>query len=468
MTERDTLYAAAAKLGLLSIIKQGFLDNQGGGGSVSSVNNESPDLSGNVSLTTDDIPEGVSNKYISDVNVEKLSNLSGINTGDQDLSGLVPTTRMVAGKSLSADITLDRSDVGLANVDNTSDLSKPISSATQTALDSKENSLPAGTTSQYFRGNKTLATLNASAVGLGNVNNTADSAKPVSTAQASALALKVDKDYLPTSSHTGTDIVRPNSTSFEVNPVSNSQGIFFANFGQTVWTSPSNLTGGGHTCGAFGHSVLNSSATLQMALGVEGRIDTLAAGTITQAKAVIGLLVNQSGTMTNAKGFSSELSNSSGRTVSNGYGYYAEISSNTGTIGKYVGYAMPANTNTGVTQKYFLENLDPSAPSVIKAPIVQQDYGYSTPASGSTLNFPNNVSDFSVVPSGTLASLIVKLPTAPIDGQNITFSTTQAITALTLNSSAGSIMNAPTSLTAGQTIEFKWYGNGVNLWVRKR
>lgn len=468
MATRDTLYAAAAKLGLLGIIKEGLLANQGGGGTVSSVNNESPDLSGNIHITTDDVPEGASNKYISDIDTEKLSNLSGINTGDQDLSGLVPTTRMVAGKALSANITLDKSDVGLANVDNTSDSAKPISSATQTALGSKENSLPTGTTAQYFRGNKTLATLNASAVGLGNVDNTADSAKPVSTAQATALALKVDKDYNPTSNSTTNAVVKPNSTIFNINPTAPSSGIFFSLFGQTVWTTSQNLINGGHTCGVFGQSALNSTATLGMAIGVEGRIDTLAAGTITQAKGIIGILVNQSGTMTNAKGMSSELSNGTGRTITNGYGYYADIAANGGTITKYVGYAMPATLNTGITTKYFFENLDTAAPSITKAPIVQQDYGYSMPTTGTTVVFPNNYSDFSIVPSGTLATLTLTLPSSPIDGQNITFSTTQAITAITLNPPIGTIMNAPTALTAGQTIEFKWYGQGVNLWVRKR
>lgn len=51
--------------------------------------------------------------------------------------GAVPTTRTVAGKALSADVTLAKADVGLANVDNTSDAAKPVSTATQTALDGK-------------------------------------------------------------------------------------------------------------------------------------------------------------------------------------------------------------------------------------------------------------------------------------------------------------------------------------------
>lgn len=44
--------------------------------------------------------------------------LSGDNSGDQDLSGLVPNSRTVAGKPLSANVSLDKFDVGLSNVTN--------------------------------------------------------------------------------------------------------------------------------------------------------------------------------------------------------------------------------------------------------------------------------------------------------------------------------------------------------------
>lgn len=57
----------------------------------------------------------------------------------------------------------------------------------QTTLDAKEPTIAAGTTAQYWRGDKSWQTLNATAVGLGSVNNTADTAKPVSTAQQTAL-----------------------------------------------------------------------------------------------------------------------------------------------------------------------------------------------------------------------------------------------------------------------------------------
>ena len=51
--------------------------------------------------------------------------------------GAVPTSRTVAGKPLSANVTLVKGDVGLGSVDNTSDASKPVSTAQQTALNSK-------------------------------------------------------------------------------------------------------------------------------------------------------------------------------------------------------------------------------------------------------------------------------------------------------------------------------------------
>ena len=66
----------------------------------------------------------------------------GFVTGDQvykELLKYVPITRKVNGYALDKDIWLNKADVGLGNVDNTSDLYKPISTATQEALDNLES-----------------------------------------------------------------------------------------------------------------------------------------------------------------------------------------------------------------------------------------------------------------------------------------------------------------------------------------
>lgn len=81
-------------------------------------------------------------------------------------------------------VTLTSSDVGLANVNNTSDAAKPISTATQTALNAK-----APLASPAFTGTPTGIT--KAHVGLGNVDNTSDASKPISSATQTALNSKV-------------------------------------------------------------------------------------------------------------------------------------------------------------------------------------------------------------------------------------------------------------------------------------
>ena len=101
------------------------------------------------------------------------------NTLTVDLSAYATTanptfTGIVAGVSKAA--------VGLGSVDNTTDASKPISTATQNALDAK-----APIASPTFTG--IVAGVTQSMVGLSNVNNTTDALKPISTATLNALAL---------------------------------------------------------------------------------------------------------------------------------------------------------------------------------------------------------------------------------------------------------------------------------------
>ncbi len=94
--------------------------------------------------------------------------------------------------------TFDLSGIGLGAVDNTSDMDKPVSTAQQAALDLKQNVIPTGTTSQYYRGDKTWQALNKAAVGLSNVDNVSDANKPVSGPQQTALNSKVSTTVLTT------------------------------------------------------------------------------------------------------------------------------------------------------------------------------------------------------------------------------------------------------------------------------
>lgn len=161
---------------------------------------------GDVVLTQDNISDGTTAKQYTATEKTKLA---GIASGAQ-----VNTVVSVAGKT--GVVTLVKADTGLGNVDNTSDTSKPVSTATQTALDNKQpldsdltviagltpadndiiqrksSSWVNRTVSQF----KTDLALTKSDVGLSNVDNTADAAKPVSAAQQTALDGKqpIDSD----------------------------------------------------------------------------------------------------------------------------------------------------------------------------------------------------------------------------------------------------------------------------------
>lgn len=106
---------------------------------------------GIVTLQTGDIPDETNYRYVTDAEKTKLSNLSGVNTGDQTLAGLggVPTTRTVNGKALSTNINILPIDIGLGNVNNTADLDKPVSSFQQTAINARQLTSEKGQANGY-------------------------------------------------------------------------------------------------------------------------------------------------------------------------------------------------------------------------------------------------------------------------------------------------------------------------------
>ena len=84
---------------------------------------------------------------------------------------------------------IGKSDVGLSNVDNTSDINKPISTAVQTALDGK---VPTYTGINGYTLDNNIV-LTKTDIGLQYADNTSDINKPISTATQNALNNKEDK-----------------------------------------------------------------------------------------------------------------------------------------------------------------------------------------------------------------------------------------------------------------------------------
>lgn len=87
------------------------------------------------------------------------------------------------GEKHIGDVTVDKAFIGLDKVNNTTDLEKPISNATQAALDLKANNDATSIVTENWRAQ----------LRINNVDNTSDIDKPVSTAVQTALDKKADK-----------------------------------------------------------------------------------------------------------------------------------------------------------------------------------------------------------------------------------------------------------------------------------
>ena len=98
----------------------------------------------------------------------------------------------IGNKSNPHEVT--KAQVGLGNVDNTSDADKPISTATQAALDTISGNVTAVTDdlADHMADEGNPHNVTKAQVGLSNVDNTSDAAKPVSTATQAALNKKLD------------------------------------------------------------------------------------------------------------------------------------------------------------------------------------------------------------------------------------------------------------------------------------
>lgn len=139
------------------------------------------------------------------IDQSKISNLVS------DLSAKAPINNPTFTGTVSG---ITQSMIGLANVDNTSDLLKPISTATQDALNLKAN-----INNPTFTG--TVGGITKGMVGLGNVDNTSDADKPVSTATQTALNAKAP---LTSPTFTGT-VTLPSGTVTNSNLVNSSVTI---------------------------------------------------------------------------------------------------------------------------------------------------------------------------------------------------------------------------------------------------
>ena len=151
--------------------------------------------------------DGVPNLTDGSVTDAEFAQLNGVTSPiqtqiDGKQATLVNQTNI---KSVNGETLLGSGDLTVSSSAAWGGITGTLSSQTdlQTALDAKEDVIAAGTTAQYYRGDKTFRDLDKTAVGLPNVDNTSDANKPVSTATQTELDEKQDTISLTTTGTSG-------------------------------------------------------------------------------------------------------------------------------------------------------------------------------------------------------------------------------------------------------------------------
>lgn len=177
------------------------------------------------------------------------------------LSGKVPTTRKVNGKSLSADVTLSASDVGAADSahnhndiyytesemdDKLSEKAASVHTHSKSQIIDFPASMPASDVPAWAKA-ATKPTYTKSEVGLGNVDNTADADKSVKHADTAETASYLNANQL---------------TAESLNNIK-ATGTYYADGDNTVTNKPSGVD-------AFGLTVQRTSAGYITQILIEG------------------------------------------------------------------------------------------------------------------------------------------------------------------------------------------------------
>ena len=140
-------------------------------------------------ITNKNNPHNVTAAQLGLGNVDNTSDMDKpVSTAQGAAIGSVEYTLVHHEENTDNPHNVTKSQVGLGNVDNTSDADKPVSTAQAASIKVAKDDI---TAHKNNKSNPHMVT--AAQVGLGNVNNTSDANKPVSTAQKAALDKKIDK-----------------------------------------------------------------------------------------------------------------------------------------------------------------------------------------------------------------------------------------------------------------------------------
>ena len=243
-------------------------------GGVTSFNTRTGDIEledGDVTDALGFTPENVANKS-TDVN---LGTSDGLYPSQNAVKTYVDA--QVAGATIPDATATVKGKIKLAgDLGGTADL------PTVPELANKEPIIEPGTTSQYWRGDKSWQTLDKTAVGLGNVDNTSDADKPISTAQQEALDDKQNNITLTTTGTSGAATFNPITSELNIPEYQGGVTSFNTRTGSITLTSEDVTTALGYTPVTEARTITINGVTQDLSADQDWTINAGGTGVRTQ------------------------------------------------------------------------------------------------------------------------------------------------------------------------------------------
>lgn len=246
--------------GLQTLAKDTLAPNAPGGSGGAPTNapyiTQTPNGSLSAEQPLSELPSGLMRVRTTTGEITSLTNSTGIaaNLSDETGSGLLV---FGTAPNLTSPTGIVKADVGLGNVDNTSDPAKPVSNAQQSAID-----LKAPVASPVFTG--TVSGISKSMVGLAKVDNTSDADKPISTTTQTALDTKASAGAV------GSSGLNVTSNKLLGRSASGTGTIQEITLGTNLSLSGTTLNAGGSAGGGIGGSTGSTNNALLRADGTGG------------------------------------------------------------------------------------------------------------------------------------------------------------------------------------------------------
>lgn len=411
--------------------------------------------------------------------------------------------------------------VGLGNVNNTADTAKPISSLTQAALDLKaplaspalsgvptaptaaadtnttqlattafvlgqaytsnpaaNGTASAGNSTRWARGNHVHPT-DTTRAPLASPTFTGTPAAPTAAASTSTTqlattaftqaAIAAAGTFTDTSTTAGVVFYNQTLAQATFTAATTNQPIRFASASRMIWNSTSNASGVTHFGGSMSWVIVNGSGNPAFVLGGEDKVEINRAGTVGLVKGrEVQLAANVAGsTLTFYAGITSQILANAG-TITTAVLHDSDVPANTGTITTLIDYwSRDISGRSGIGSRYGFRNDDAGKLNTSASGWIDQSVQYATPTNGGTTTITGRNTWLVLGHGATIASHTIAFPAASTlqQGEVFEISTNQPITALTLTCSGATfIVWAGGSLSAGQTIRFRW--DAVNGWLR--